>query len=85
MAKAARVRLGVDTPLIREFPISAVQNFDDRETGKNVSVCKYLKPYNEGTKDEPKWVDRVYKEWVENPQKINLLGAKIRVETSIVE
>lgn len=83
--KQPRQRLSPQSPLVRDHVIIDTQDFVDKETGENITICKYVKPYNEGTPKDPKWVDRVYKEWVSNPEKFELRGLKIRTQISIAE
>lgn len=84
MAKTTRTRLSPDTPIIKEYQIFEANDYLDKESQQNISVAKFVKPYNEGTRESPKWVDRVYKEFVQNDTKIDLKWMKIRVTTEIV-
>lgn len=88
MTKAPRARLTPDTPLVREYPIVECQNFEDKSTHENISVCKYVKPRKTGNKTEEWkdiWEDIILKEWISNPSKIDLKWMKIQVITQIAE
>lgn len=74
MAKTGLNRLSPNEPLVREYTIS-----DTRDVKNGLTICKYIKGRNSGTKEDPKWVDEVFEEWVENPSQIDLKWMKIRV------
>ena len=75
-----RSRLSVEFPLIREYKIADVQDYTDKTTGENISVCKYVKRSKVGDT----WQDVLAKEFIENPLKYDLVGKVLKITTEIV-
>lgn len=70
-------RVSPDSPLSKSYVIVEAQQYSK---DPDITICKYVKRVKIGDN----WEDKVFAEWVKNTEKIDLIGAKIVEEKSIV-